>query len=126
MNSLICERLGIDFPLFAFSHCRDVVAAVSRAGGFGVLGATGHTPASIHAELDWIETHCGGKPFGLDVLVPENMATAGESGVTYNSLKSRVPPAHRAFAERLLTEAGVDTTPPQVSDQRAQPFDPET
>ena len=61
MKSPICEMLGIEFPLFAFSHCRDVVAAVSRAGGFGVFGATGHTPASIHAELTWIDDHCGGK-----------------------------------------------------------------
>ena len=55
MKSKICDMLGIEFPLFAFSHCRDVVAAVSRAGGFGVLGATGHTPASVHTELKWID-----------------------------------------------------------------------
>jgi NAD(P)H-dependent flavin oxidoreductase YrpB (nitropropane dioxygenase family) len=126
MNSSICAQLGVEFPLFAFSHCRDVVAAVSRAGGFGVLGATGHTPASIHAELDWIQAHCGGKPFGLDVLVPENMATTGEAGVTYNSLNARVPAAHRAFAERLLSAAGVETPDVTVSDSRAQPFDPQT
>ena len=29
---------GIDVPIFAFSHCRDVVVEVSRAGGMGVLG----------------------------------------------------------------------------------------
>src|SRR5882757_8155276 len=44
MKSPICDMLGIEFPLLAFSHCRDVVAAVSRAGGFGVLGATSHSP----------------------------------------------------------------------------------
>ena len=78
MKSPVCEMLGIEFPLFAFSHCRDVVAAVSRAGGFGVLGATGHTPQSVHTELQWIDDHVGGKPYGIDILVPENMATAGE------------------------------------------------
>ncbi|HEX3915917.1 MAG TPA: hypothetical protein VHW60_01175, partial [Caulobacteraceae bacterium] len=91
MKSAVCEMLGIEFPLFAFSHCRDVVAAVSRAGGFGVLGATGHNPESIHTELQWIDDHVGGKPYGIDILVPENMATAGERGVTYNSLKTRIP-----------------------------------
>ncbi|MGI9169500.1 MAG: hypothetical protein ACR2FH_04890, partial [Caulobacteraceae bacterium] len=96
MKSPICEMLGIEFPLLAFSHCRDVVAAVSRAGGFGVLGATAHSPASIHRELAWIDEHVGGKPYGLDVLIPENIATAGETGVTYNSLRSRVPAAHAA------------------------------
>src|ERR1700689_3231307 len=98
MKSPICDMLGIEFPLLAFSHCRDVVAAVSRAGGFGVLGATAHTPNSVRQELRWIEDHSDGKPFGIDVLIPENLATAGEKEVTYNSLRARVPEAHKAFA----------------------------
>src|SRR3984885_6973017 len=126
MKSPICEMLGIEFPLIAFSHCRDVVAAVSRAGGFGVLGATGHSPESIHRELKWIDEHVDGKPYGLDVLAPENMATSGEVGVTYNSLQTRVPQEHRQFAADLLEKAGVQLTVPEVSDDRPQPFDPET
>lgn len=126
MKSPICDLLGIEFPLFAFSHCRDVVAAVSRAGGFGVLGATGHSPESIHRELKWIDEHVDGKPYGLDVLVPENMATVGEVGVTYNSLQSRVPQEHRQFAADLLEKAGVQLAVQEVSDDRPQPFDPET
>ncbi len=126
MKSPICDLLGIEFPLFAFSHCRDVVAAVSRAGGFGVLGATGHSPESIHRELKWIDEHVDGKPYGLDVLVPENMATAGEVGVTYNSLQSRVPQEHRQFAADLLEKAGVQLAVQEVPDDRPQPFDPET
>jgi NAD(P)H-dependent flavin oxidoreductase YrpB (nitropropane dioxygenase family) len=125
MKSPICEMLGIEFPLFAFSHCRDVVAAVSRAGGFGVLGATGHTPQTVHTELKWIDEHVGGKPYGIDILVPENMATAGERGVTYNSLKSRIPEAHKAFAADLLASAGIELQTVETSDDRAQPFDPE-
>jgi NAD(P)H-dependent flavin oxidoreductase YrpB (nitropropane dioxygenase family) len=126
MKSPICEMLGIEFPLFAFSHCRDVVAAVSRAGGFGVLGATGHSPESVHRELKWIDEHVDGKPYGLDVLVPENMATAGEVGVTYNSLQTRVPDQHRKFAADLLEKAGVQLAVQEISDDRPQPFDPET
>ena len=78
MKSPICDMLGIEFPLLAFSHCRDVVAAVSRAGGFGVLGATAHSPESIEQELKWIDDHVDGKPYGLDVLIPENISTSGE------------------------------------------------
>src|SRR5271170_6724179 len=125
MKSPICEMLGIEFPLFAFSHCRDVVAAVSRAGGFGVLGATGHTAASVRTELKWIDDHVDGKPYGLDLLFPENMATAGETGVTYNSLKTRIPQEHRDFAAGLLASAGVEMLSQEVSDDRPQPFDPE-
>jgi NAD(P)H-dependent flavin oxidoreductase YrpB (nitropropane dioxygenase family) len=126
MKSQVCDMLGIEFPLFAFSHCRDVVAAVSRAGGFGVLGATGHTPQSIRTELKWIDEHVDGKPYGLDILVPENMATAGERGVTYNSLKTRIPQEHRDFAAKLLAGADVELLTQNVSDDRPQPFDPET
>ncbi|HLY81025.1 MAG TPA: nitronate monooxygenase, partial [Caulobacteraceae bacterium] len=125
MKSPVCEMLGIEFPLFAFSHCRDVVAAVSRAGGFGVLGATGHTANSVRTELKWIDDHCDGKPYGLDLLFPENMATAGERGVTYNSLKTRIPQEHQDFAAGLLASAGVELLEQNVSDDRAQPFDPE-
>ena len=126
MKSRLCEMLGIEFPLFAFSHCRDVVAAVSRAGGFGVLGATIHTPETIHEELDWIDRHCNGKPYGIDVLVPENLATRGERGVTTRALEGRIPEAHRAFAAGLLAEAGVTR---RAASERTrdlpQPFDPD-
>jgi NAD(P)H-dependent flavin oxidoreductase YrpB (nitropropane dioxygenase family) len=126
MKSAICDMLGIEFPLLAFSHCRDVVAAVSRAGGFGVFGATAHSPDSVRRELAWIAEHDGGKPFGIDVLIPENMATAGEKDVTYNSLRSRIPEQHTAFAENLLSRAGVAMADVEVSDARPQPFDPAT
>jgi NAD(P)H-dependent flavin oxidoreductase YrpB (nitropropane dioxygenase family) len=125
MKTPICEMLGIEFPLLAFSHCRDVVAAVSRAGGFGVLGATGHSPESIRQELKWIDDHVDGKPYGLDVLIPENMATAGEHNVTYNSLRTRVPDQHRNFARDLLGKAGVDLAERAVREDAPQPFDPD-
>ena len=124
MKTQICEMLGIEFPLFAFSHCRDVVAAVSRAGGFGVLGATSHSPESIRQELRWIDDHVEGRPYGLDVLFAENMATSGEANVTYNSLRSRVPAQHSAFARELLDKAGVTLADREVSDDTPQPFDP--
>ena len=125
MKTPICEMLGIEFPLLAFSHCRDVVAAVSRAGGFGVLGATGHSPTSIRQELRWIDEHVDGKPYGLDVLFAENMATAGETGVTYRSLEQRVPQAHRDFTHDLLEKAGVTLSEREISAEAPQPFDPE-
>ncbi|HEV7157313.1 MAG TPA: nitronate monooxygenase family protein [Caulobacteraceae bacterium] len=125
MKSVICDMLGVEFPLAAFSHCRDVVAAVSRAGGFGVLGATAHSPESLRQELRWIADHADGKPFGVDVLIPENLATAGEKNVTYNALRARVPERHAAFAREVMDRAGVAVTEPEVSDDRPQPFDPD-
>jgi NAD(P)H-dependent flavin oxidoreductase YrpB (nitropropane dioxygenase family) len=125
MKSPVCEMLGIEFPLFAFSHCRDVVAAVSRAGGFGVLGATAHSPDSIEQELKWIDDHVGGKPYGVDVLIPENMSTAGETNVTWKSLEARVPEQHRDFTRKLLKKYDIELAAPPVADNQAQPFDPQ-
>ncbi|MGM4931711.1 nitronate monooxygenase [Tardiphaga sp. 619_E2_N8_5] len=126
MKSPICEMLGIAFPLLAFSHCRDVVAAVSRAGGFGVLGATAHSPETLEQELKWIDDHVDGKPYGIDVLIPENISTSGEKDVTWKSLERRITPEHRAFTKSLLKKYGVDLRITEVSADQPQPFDGET
>jgi NAD(P)H-dependent flavin oxidoreductase YrpB (nitropropane dioxygenase family) len=110
MKTRICEMLGIDFPLVAFSHCRDVVAAVSRAGGFGVLGATAFSPEQLDLELKWIDDHIDGKPYGVDVLIPENLSIKHERGVTSHSLIERIPQQHQEFVQKLLTEHGVELT----------------
>lgn len=126
MKSPICDMLGIEFPLLAFSHCRDVVAAVSRAGGFGVLGATAHTPQTLERELKWIDAHVDGKPYGIDVLIPENISTSAEKDVTWKSLESRVPQAHRDYTSALLKKYGIELTTTSVSDDQPQPFDAKT
>ncbi|QUS38431.1 nitronate monooxygenase [Tardiphaga alba] len=126
MKSPICSMLGIEFPLLAFSHCRDVVAAVSRAGGFGVLGATAHSPETLEQELKWIDDHVDGKPYGIDVLIPENISTAGEKDVTWKSLERRITPEHRDFTKTLLKKYGVDLRITEVPADQPQPFDGET
>jgi NAD(P)H-dependent flavin oxidoreductase YrpB (nitropropane dioxygenase family) len=126
MKSPICDMLGIEFPLLAFSHCRDVVAAVSRAGGFGVLGATVHTPDTLERELKWIDDHVDGKPYGIDVLIPENISTAGEKHVTWKSLEGRVPQEHRSYTRDLLKKYDIELTATEVDDNEPQPFDAET
>ena len=123
MKSPICDMLGIEFPLFAFSHCRDVVAAVSRAGGFRVLGATSHSPDTVEQELKWIDAHVDGKPYGIDVLIPENISTAGEKDVTWKSLEARIPQAHRDYTKNLLDRYGIELQTTNVADNQPQPFD---
>jgi NAD(P)H-dependent flavin oxidoreductase YrpB (nitropropane dioxygenase family) len=123
MKSPICDMLGIEFPLFAFSHCRDVVAAVSRAGGFGVFGATTHSPETVEQELKWIDDHVDGKPYGIDVLIPENISTAGEKDVTWKSLEARIPAQHRQYTKDLLNKYGIELQTSSVADNQPQPFD---
>ena len=70
MKNRLTEMFGIEYPIFAFSHCRDVVAAVTNAGGMGVLGALAFSPDQLELELNWIDEHVGGKPYGVDVVMP--------------------------------------------------------
>ncbi|MBU6251716.1 MAG: nitronate monooxygenase [Alphaproteobacteria bacterium] len=108
MTNALCARLGIEFPLFAFSHCRDVVAAVSKAGGFGVLGATAFNPEELEVELQWIDAHVDGKPYGIDVLIPENLSVKHEKDLTSKKLAERIPHQHKEFVDQLLKSHGVD------------------
>jgi NAD(P)H-dependent flavin oxidoreductase YrpB (nitropropane dioxygenase family) len=105
MQSPICAMLDIEFPLLAFSHCRDVVVAVSKAGGMGVFGAAALPPERLEEELAWIDAHIGGKPYGVDLIVPNSFAGKGEAG---GATRPEIPATHRDFAAGLLARFDVD------------------
>jgi NAD(P)H-dependent flavin oxidoreductase YrpB (nitropropane dioxygenase family) len=113
MRTPICAQLGIQIPVFAFSHCRDVVVAVSKAGGLGVLGAVGFSPAQLREELDWIDAHIGGLPYGVDIVIPQKYEGIGATDPKEleRQLQSMVPQEHHEFAARLLQEHGVPEWP---------------
>ncbi|WP_280828453.1 nitronate monooxygenase [Mycobacterium sp. OTB74] len=113
MASGICEQFGIDFPLFAFSHCRDVVAAVTNAGGFGVLGATAYTPEQLDRELAWIDEHVGGKSYGADIIVPAKFEGKGEN-LPRGQLVDRIPGEYRDFVTQLLVDHGIEPEEPRT------------
>lgn len=106
MRTRICDMFGIEFPIFAFSHCRDVVAAVSRAGGFGVLGAVAFSPDELEIELRWIDEHVDGKPYGVDVVMP-----ASYVGADPQQLEKMIPDRHRQFVEGILERFRVPPLP---------------
>ena len=108
MKSPICDMLGIDFPLVAFTHCRDVVVEVSKAGGFGVLGAAGYGPETLEIELNWIDDHIDGKPYGVDLIAPTSMATTDDT--TVEETLDMVPDEHRDFARGILARHNIDTS----------------
>ena len=108
MKSAVCEMLGIEFPLLAFSHCRDVVAAVSRAGGMGVFGAVRYSPEQLREELTWIDDHCGGKPYGVDLIVPNRFEGKGETRDMADLVKT-LPQSHREFISGVLQAHDIDS-----------------
>jgi NAD(P)H-dependent flavin oxidoreductase YrpB (nitropropane dioxygenase family) len=117
MLTRVAEMLGVEFPICAFSHCRDVVAAVTNAGGLGVLGAVAHSPQRLENELKWIEEETGGKPYGVDLLLPPKYVGAEEGGIDGKQARSLLPEEHRAFVDDLMARYGVAATaePPRAS-----------
>src|SRR5262245_63412719 len=109
MRTRVTDMFGIEFPIFAFSHCRDVVAAVSRAGGMGVLGALYFTPDELEMELKWIDEHVDGKPYGVDLVMPAKVELP--DGVNADDLEGQleamISREHRDFVEKVLAEHGV-------------------
>jgi NAD(P)H-dependent flavin oxidoreductase YrpB (nitropropane dioxygenase family) len=106
--------LGIDFPLFAFSHCRDVVAAVSRAGGFGVLGASTYTPEELDVELRWLDEKVQGAPYGVDILLPEKLDALSGDAQDAGTLLQGISTRHREFAAGILNRHGIAVSPDEV------------
>jgi NAD(P)H-dependent flavin oxidoreductase YrpB (nitropropane dioxygenase family) len=107
MRTRVAEMLGVEFPICAFSHCRDVVAAVSNVGGFGILGAVAHSPERLETELSWIEAQTGGKPYGVDLLLPPKYVGAERGGIDSQQVEELLPEEHRRFVDELLSRYGI-------------------
>jgi len=120
MRTELCDLFGMDVPIFAFSHCRDVVAAVTNAGGMGVLGALAFSPEQLDKELKWIDDQVGGKPYGVDIVMPakyegkdrglgEREEDTGkvDSGV----FKNLIPDEVTAWIETVLEEYEIPPLP---------------
>jgi NAD(P)H-dependent flavin oxidoreductase YrpB (nitropropane dioxygenase family) len=103
MRTPIAETFQIDLPIFAFSHCRDVVAAVTKAGGMGVLGAAWLTPDELQINIDWIRRQVDGKPFGVDLVFP---GTHGDEKEPQEYVEA-IPSGHLDFVKKVLDEAGL-------------------
>jgi NAD(P)H-dependent flavin oxidoreductase YrpB (nitropropane dioxygenase family) len=106
MRTAFTDLVGVPHPIVGFNRSPGVVAAVTNAGGFGVLGASAYTPAELDAQLTWIEERTGGKPYGVDLLVPEKFA-AGDPDNLVASLRAQIPAGHLAFVAGLLDRYGI-------------------
>ena len=114
MNNRLCAMFGIEAPIFAFSHCRDVVVEVSKAGGLGVLGMARAHADRVEEDLRWIDAHIGGRPYGVDILMPAKYEDVAEGDI------DALPPEHVAFVQQVLDEAGVPRLPPEQADAAAR------
>ena len=114
MKTAITDLFGIDVPILAFTHCRDVVAAVTKAGGMGVLGAVAHSPEQLEIDLAWIEAEVGGLPYGIDLIVPAKYAGSDAGGYTLEDIRKLIPAEHIAYVDDILRRYDV---PPLSKDE---------
>src|SRR4051812_27821526 len=115
MRTELCDVFGIEYPIFAFTHCRDVVAAVSKAGGLGVLGAVGFSAEQLEIELNWLDEHVDGKPYGVDTVMPAKSVDTGDGSAAPEDIVGRiramVPDAHWRFVDELMERFDVPPLP---------------
>ena len=119
MHSTLCAPLGIEVPIFAFTHCRDVVVEVSKAGGLGVLGSGWFSPEELAQELNWIDAHIGDKPYGIDIVIPEVHAGKEEADpeVLEAQLLAQVPDGHLDFVQDLMERHDVPELTPEMRER---------
>jgi NAD(P)H-dependent flavin oxidoreductase YrpB (nitropropane dioxygenase family) len=115
MRNTVTDLVGIDVPIFAFSHCRDVVAAVSKAGGLGVLGAVAHSPEQLEIDLKWIEDEVGDRPYGVDLIIPAKYTGDEDGGLTLADIADLIPAEQRAFVDDILARYDVPPMPDDIA-----------
>lgn len=108
MRTPLCDQLGIEHPIAGFTPSEHVAAAISRAGGLGVLGCVRFNDAAeLDKVLDWMDASTGGRPYGVDVVMPAKIPAEG-AAIDLNEL---IPAGHREFVEQTLTRLGVPPLP---------------
>ena len=108
MRTELCERFGIEYPIFVFTPSEKVAAAVTRAGGLGMLGCVRFNDADdLERVLQWMDANTDGKPYGVDIVMPAKVPTEGTS-VNINKL---IPQTHREFVDKTLADLGVPPLP---------------
>ena len=123
MKTPVTDMFGIEFPIFAFSHCRDVVAAVSKAGGLGVLGAVAHSDESLEVDLAWIEDEVGDRPYGVDIIIPAHYAGDESGGFQAADIANLIPGTHREFLDEILERYEVPPNPEDSESWAHRPGD---
>ena len=108
MHTELCDRFGIAYPIFVFTPSEKVAAAVTRAGGMGVLGAVRFNhPDELESVLCWMDANTDGLPYGVDIVMPATVPTEG-SAIDIDKL---IPQSHRDFVDKTMADLGVPPLP---------------
>ena len=114
LRTRLCEEYGCEYPIVAFAHTRDVVAAASNAGAIGILGCSTHSVEEMRADIAWIRERVGDRPWGVDITIPSSYVRGNRE-----ELEAQIPQGHRDWVERLMREHGIpDPKGPPPDDVR--------
>lgn len=124
MHTPICDVFNIEYPIFGFSPSPDVVAAITNAGGMGVLGLASMTPGGVHEAMTFVENAVHGKPFGVDVITPVHTSEVDAAGPQQLAaqLRAQIPQRYREFVDELLSRFEVPQLPPEAAETPAGMF----
>ncbi|MCY3657047.1 MAG: nitronate monooxygenase family protein [Chloroflexota bacterium] len=115
LHTRLCEEYGAEFPIVAFAHTKDVIAAASNAGAIGVLGASSSTPDELDSDIRWIKERVGDKPFGIDLIIPASFVQGN-----LEDLEAMIPQEHRDFVDGLMR----DNEMPEPKNEPSGSIDP--
>lgn len=117
LRTPLCDLLEIEYPIvlagmgsWGMGTPPALVAAVSNAGGLGVLGCSNLPPEEIERRIAAVRAATD-KPFGVDLLLPASLAVAPGSRAAVRQEIRDNHPEHWAFLEELHTRFGIPENP---------------
>jgi NAD(P)H-dependent flavin oxidoreductase YrpB (nitropropane dioxygenase family) len=117
LHTRLCDEYGCEVPIVAFSHTKDVIVAVSNAGGIGVFGALSRTPEELRSDIRWIRERVGDRPFGVDLVLPASFIEGNRE-----DLEAMIPQGHRDFVSKLMKDNEI---PMPTQQNRREPLGPQ-
>ena len=118
LRTPLCDLLGIEYPVLlagmgpvaggaAPVATRELVAAVSNAGGLGVIGGVAYGPDDLRAEIRAVR-ELTDRPFGVDLLLSSNFLIKGGQRQPQGDPRALIPEPARSAMRQLAERLGVE------------------
>ncbi|MCC6388045.1 MAG: nitronate monooxygenase [Dehalococcoidia bacterium] len=130
LRTPLCHLLGIEYPVISAGMgpvgggaravaLAELTAAVSNAGGLGVIGGAGFSPDRLREEIAKVRSMTD-RPFGVDLLLPSNFLGGAASGEIPRDPRDLIPDSSKAGMRKIAGDLGIEWKPiEQVSNPMA-------
>ena len=121
LRTPLCDLLGIEYPVISAGMgpvgggsravaLAELTAAVSNAGGLGVIGGAGFSPDRLREEIAKVRSMTD-KPFGVDLLLPSNFLGGAASGEIPRDPRELIPESSKAGMRKIADDLGIEWKP---------------